>query len=890
MADCPSDETLAALLDGSLVPDEVAAVHRHIDGCAPCRTLLADAARSGAPGDAPLPRGAVVGRYVVIGLVGAGAMGVVYAAWDPQLERKVALKLLHPDGGSGAGDGTRLLREAQAMAQLQHPHVIAVHDVGTIGERVFVAMELVDGQTLDAWLRARRRSWREVLAIFADIGEGLAAAHAAGLVHRDFKPDNVLVSADGRARVGDFGLAHATDAAAGSVSPLLTMSLTQTGALVGTPVYMSPEQLAGAPADARSDQFAFCVALFEALFGERPFAGDDPAALKRAIESGAARRPPAGVRVPARVRRILARGLDARPERRHSSMRAIVVELERAERARAMRVTIAVAAALALGVAGAWAWRAAHPACAGAELAWGDVWNPQRRAAVDAAFAASGRPSARFAFAAVDRALAAYGSVWIATHRRICEATRVRGEQPEALLSTRMQCLDDRRREAVALVRVFSAADGPLVDRSMKAVGELGGVEACVQARGGASGPPSDPARAARLDELRSRLAEAKALDDAGRYQQGIGVVQPAIAEARTLGARVLEARLLYRRGHLEKQVGQSTAEATLHDAAIAATAARDDETAADAWTYLSFVAGFDGGRRGEGQRWSRYAAAAIERLGGDDLREARRLSYLIGLIHTDPDRADETRQLLGRERELLLRAGAPETMLLENDVGRGMLALSTGRLDEALAAYRRVREGKERQLGPSNPGLASSIDNEAVALVLLGRGAEAIPLYRRSLELRRGSGNGEAFTRLSLARALRGVHQPAQALDEDRRAVSIYEQATPPPAWIAEALTGEGEDLLLLGRAGEAVRPLERALVVRNGPDADPEDRATTQFDLARALWDGGGGRSRAAALARAARQVFAPIAARFGAFHAASLRDVDAWLKDHSLPPGPT
>ena len=173
MDDCPSDETLAALLDGTLGSDEVAAVHQHIDGCAACRALLADAARSGAPGDAPLPRGAVVGRYLVIGLVGAGAMGVVYAAWDPKLERKVALKLLHPDRGAADGDGARLLREAQAMAQLQHPNVIAVHDVGTISERVFVAMEFVEGQTLDAWLLARRRSWREVLPVFREIGQGL---------------------------------------------------------------------------------------------------------------------------------------------------------------------------------------------------------------------------------------------------------------------------------------------------------------------------------------------------------------------------------------------------------------------------------------------------------------------------------------------------------------------------------------------------------------------------------------------------------------------------------------------------------------------------------------------------------------------------------------------
>jgi hypothetical protein len=880
--DCLGDDAIAQLIDGQLGQAERAAVHAHIDRCEACRALVADAVRDGDAADAPLAPGSVLGRYVVVDVLGAGAMGVVYGAWDPQLERRIALKLLRPD--REPGDASRLLREAQAMARLQHPNVVAVHDVGTIGERVFVAMELVDGDTLAGWLHAGRRSWRAIVDVFEQVGEGLVAAHRAGLVHRDFKPDNVLVGRDGRARVGDFGLAHAAHRAGTGLAAGPIGALTRTGALVGTPAYMAPEQFGGGIADARSDQFAFCLALYEALYGERPFAGEDLEALHRAMVAGEVRRPPAASQVPARVRRIVLRGLATDPARRHRDMRAVLDDLARAERVRGTRVAVAAIVGMtAFAIAGMTMRRHGPAPCSGADEVWGDTWSDGERAAVRTAFEHTGRPGAAFAFDRIDRALASFRTSWVATERRVCEATRVHHVQSDALLAARMQCLDDRRRDAVAVAGVLASADAGVVDDFATLLDGLGSVDACASVRASGAQEPQGSAVAA----LRDRLAEAKALDEAGRYDRGLAIARAAAGEAHRLGANTLEAELLYRRAHLERMANAGDAVATLHAAAETALAAQDDGTAADAWTYLSYLVGFDAGQRGEGERWSSYAAAAIRRLGGDDLREASRLHYLFGIIYTDEQRGDEAAALLARARELIDRAGAPDRMVIRHLQDRGAFALQRGKLDEAYAAYRSERERAERVAGPDNPGLSTDLDNEAIALVMLGRPAEAVPIYRHALALLASvqrSGNGEAFTRFSLARALRSLGKPAAALDEDRRAVAIYDQVQPPVTWIGEALTGEGEDLLALARAHEAIAPLERALVLRSRPGADPEDRANTAFALARALWDGGADRARALDLARDARAVIAPFAERYGAYHAEALIRIDGWLATRS------
>jgi formylglycine-generating enzyme required for sulfatase activity len=313
-------------------------------------------------GDAAPSRGTLLGRYIILDRIGAGGMGVVYAAYDPELERKIAIKLLRSGASASPESRARLLREAQAMARVSHPNVIHVYDVGTLDARqVFIAMELVRGQTLTRWLRERSRSWHDVLRMFAQAGRGLVAAHAVGLVHRDFKPDNVLVDDEGRVRVLDFGLVSGARAGEAPLDeatrPSVATPLTRSGALLGTPAYMAPEQLRGAEVDQRSDQFAFCVALFEGLYGLRPFTAGTTAEQLERIEAAALAKPPSPSRIPERVYRLLARGLSARPELRHPSLQALLDALPREPTPLGRRWRIALMSSvpvlLALGYGGA---------------------------------------------------------------------------------------------------------------------------------------------------------------------------------------------------------------------------------------------------------------------------------------------------------------------------------------------------------------------------------------------------------------------------------------------------------------------------------------------------------------------------------------------------------
>jgi serine/threonine protein kinase len=310
----------------------------------------------------PAPR-VRVGRYELIGRLGAGGMGVVHRAHDPELDRPVAVKLLRAEASSDDKARARMLREARALAKLSHPNVITVYDVGTLESdegpgQVFVAMELVAGKDLRRWLAERRSgsepgAWMEVLEHFVAAGRGLQAAHEAGLIHRDFKPENVLVGDDGRVRVLDFGLARPaarlpSEAEApigqvatgdlelsGDVSKLPTLasqrgdgSLTETGAMLGTPLYMAPELYDGKPADAASDQFAFCASLWEGLYGRRPFGAETLLGHVDAVRSGAIVDPPSDSPVPSELHRILRRGLDPEPGRRFGGMHALLAELE----------------------------------------------------------------------------------------------------------------------------------------------------------------------------------------------------------------------------------------------------------------------------------------------------------------------------------------------------------------------------------------------------------------------------------------------------------------------------------------------------------------------------------------------------------------------------------
>jgi len=377
---CPPADTLTRFVEDKLSPAERLAIENHVDECDDCRATVAMLARAAAAerrssgdietqgtdapealadtalasGSEPAPSrphlqpGAKLGRYVVNGTLGKGGMGVVYAARDPDLDREVAIKLLRPELARVDADAAqRIAREAQAMARIAHPNVVAVHDVGAVDGQVFVAMERVTGKSLRAWLAAEPRSVAEILEVFIAAGRGLIAAHDAGIVHRDFKPDNVLVGDDGRARVTDFGLAY--DHRAFAVPPTdEDGSERTTRPIAGTPAYMAPEQHAGGNADPRTDQFSFAVALYEALYGKRPFSGTSRDELADAVIAGRIDPPPPTTRVPFSLRKILLRGLATKPGDRYPSLGDLLRALGRDRGRRPRRIALVAVIALAL--------------------------------------------------------------------------------------------------------------------------------------------------------------------------------------------------------------------------------------------------------------------------------------------------------------------------------------------------------------------------------------------------------------------------------------------------------------------------------------------------------------------------------------------------------------
>jgi serine/threonine protein kinase len=326
---CLGENTIGALLGGAVAEPRLSEIEAHLDGCAACRQLLraaalvatrdvADAPPPEGPRPEPLAPGSRVAGYRVEAVLGAGGMGLVYAASEAGLGRRVALKV-PALGALWAGQGLlqRFHLEARLMARVSHHNVVTIYRYGELPERrgVFIAMELIDGCTLRQLL-ARRPAVRELLPLFAQAAAGLAAAHAQGLVHRDFKPENVLVAGSGRACVSDFGIAALPAAlvqerlASGGAAPALLGRLTQHGLVLGSAGYMAPEQMSGGPVDARSDVFSLCVSLHEALAGQRPFAGEGLSQLQREIAAGAVRGSvdPA---VPPRLARAIRAGLSA---------------------------------------------------------------------------------------------------------------------------------------------------------------------------------------------------------------------------------------------------------------------------------------------------------------------------------------------------------------------------------------------------------------------------------------------------------------------------------------------------------------------------------------------------------------------------------------------------
>ncbi len=852
---CLDESTVVALLDGALAGPSLDAVHSHVDGCASCRQLLAQVGRAASPSGSPSPfpspstsplaglgPGAHLGRYVILERVGTGGMGHVYAAYDPELHRKVAVKVLRPER-LGALDwveaSARLQREAQAIARLSHPHVVTVHDVGLLGDEVFIAMEYVEGHTLDAWLRESPRPWRQVLALLRDAGRGLAAAHAAGLVHRDFKPGNVLVGRDGRVRVTDFGLARS--ATPSPTPPLpegvpapgaaLDVPLTLTGTLQGTPAYMAPEQLRGQTADALSDQFSFCVALYEALYGERPFTGDSLSTLAASVTGGQVRPAPKGTQVPDWLRRLLLRGLAVRPSERFPTLEALLEALGRDPSARRRRWLAVGAGVTALGLtASVPQLRAEYERrqCAQEARRLADVWLPEARAQAQAAFLATGRSFAEASFTHATEAIDAYLSRWTERHADACEATHVRHEQAPTVLDARQACLARRLGAVKALTKLFSTADGQVVERAVQATVSLPDLDACAAVTLPPAGAPAS-VDVEKAQALRTRIEEANALQVTGKYAQALPLVQQNLADARAMKDRGLEYEAL-RALASHHQVTQALADAerTLHQALQVAQASRDDRGVAQSAVTLVSVLG-EVPRLEQAHQWAGFARAAIERLGGSAPLEAE-LDTALGITLFSERRFPEALEAQQRALAQYEALYGPEHVHLAGVVnGLAGTLMELNRFDEALAMEERSIRLMERNVGMEHPSLSNALNNLAAILALSGKPAEGIPHLQRAIavtEKALGPEHYNVATSLGqLALLYQALGRMPEGLPLMERQLAILEKSLgPEDPGLVLPLSNLCSFLSVVGRHAEALAVSQRAVRIAEksyGPDS---------------------------------------------------------------------
>ena len=844
---------------------------------------LAATVRSGDPREVPgeLAPGTTLGRYRVGEQLGAGAMGVVLAAIDLTLDRKVALKLVRPDPASDSTAARqRLLREAQAMARLAHPNVVTVYEVGTAFDHVFVAMEHIDGCTLADWLKERRRSQREIVASFAAAGRGLAAAHEAGIVHRDFKPANVLVSADGRVRVADFGLATSpvvpAESSPESRRAVAPIGITATGALLGTPAYMSPEQHQARTADARSDQFSFCVALYEALHGELPFEGEGYLAYSHNVIAGKLRAAPRGSRVPGRLRKILLRGLSTEPDRRYPGMRALLADLDRAQSAPRRRIALAGA-----GLAGAGALAVfllggrdqAPDPCATADQPAAALWSPAARDRVEAAFKSSAKPDAADAFARLDRAMGQRVSQIRAMHREACRAAEVRAPDSQLLFHRRLQCLTSRGEEVAAFTAVYTSDERSVMDRALQAALSLPPVEQCGDRKAlmAAMPPPTDPAARARVEALEPLLARAEALESAGKWADAAKQAETVVAAADPIGYAPLRARAHFRLAKILSSLDEhERCAAELRVAADLAAAAHDDVLLARVWILLHFTIGYDMSKPDEARPLEPVAAAAIERAGkGAELRglfenglgavamgvgdyptaaehflaAVRDYQEAFGPEHpkvaevlknagqalADGGRFAEARQALERALAIQTRLLGPEHLSVgQTYKALGALVDSMGGTEEALDLFRRAHAIYEKTLPPDHQYQATALSSIAVQLDRLYRSDEALPLHLRGIAIleQKPKGNEIAlsFGLTALGVCYAGLERNRDALAAFRRAIELKEQVLGRDhVMLAYTLSPMGRAAWKMGDLRQASSLCRRSLAILErqlGPD----------------------------------------------------------------------
>jgi eukaryotic-like serine/threonine-protein kinase len=694
---CPPEEAISAYANGAAAGADRQALEDHIDGCARCQAQLVRVVTrtvgpaepgdhtqpiddrlkhlpaGGTPGrsaaGARLERGQRLGRYLIVEGVGAGGMGTVYAAYDTLLDRKVALKVL--TGGHAAAPA-RVLAEAAAMARLQHPNVVTVHDVGVVGGLTYLSMELVDGVNLAQWRRQQPRSYRQIAHAMAAAARGLAAAHAAGIIHRDVKPHNILVSGT-RVLVTDFGVS-------------IRAGREADGSIAGTPAYMAPEQFRGDRVDARSDVFGFCATLYEMLHGEPPFPGTSREEVRALVASGRVQPPPARSRAPARLHRLALRGLEPDPARRPADMAALADELLADPGARRRNVVLA-AAALATVVGAFWGggYLKGQPerACLAGGAVMDATWNDGRRAQLRQRYTAAG---ALASWPVLERALDAYAGGWRAAHADTCSATYGKRVQSDEVFDLRMSCLAGQR---TAVATFVAALDAAAPRQLVLAAGAgLPALADCqITGRAETRPRPADAAARAQLAEIERQLAASLAQQALGDGPRATASASAAVVAARKLGYQPVLAAALIRLSVVQFQqlqqarpparaaagagtgtpagadAGLAQVVKQLEEAYAAAELGRDDRQRLAA-AREQIRAQLARGNLQDAELWARMGEALLSRLGNPAV-DAAQLALHLGWLRQRQGRGPEARAAFQRALELARALDPPDRRLL---------------------------------------------------------------------------------------------------------------------------------------------------------------------------------------------------------------------------------
>lgn len=784
-----------------------------------------DAPETGSP-RAP---GGTIGRFVIVGSLGVGGMGVVLKAFDPDLDRAVAIKLLRPDSSAAEDRAARerLKREAQIMARVTHPNVVGVFEVGEAYGQTFVVMEYVHGPTLKRWLAAKERSVKEILDAAISAGRGLSAAHAEGLVHRDVKPSNVLVGADGRPRIGDFGIARAVAPTADGAGPASRGGVdtdrirSGTADRAGTIGYMAPEHLAGEALDARADQFSFCVMVFEALHGELPFSAGSLADYRAALDG----RPKKPVRadVPAHVSAALARGLSRDPAARWPSMDDLLDALSRDPRA-ALRRRLSVGGAaliVAGGLAAALVSRRADPApqCASADGLLQGIWDEPSQKAVERAFLDTKLSFAADTFARVKAEVDGYTKAWKGMHEEACRATRVEGRQSDSLYDLRMACLDRGRKKLALVTAEWAKASPGTVVRALDLAGSLPPVQACADtaALTEVAPMPEDPAARTKILDLRARLDAAAVKVDADPTS-GTEPEKAIVEEALATSYAPLVAEAQHEYGVTLRRRGQPGAIEQLQSAAKSAAKAHDDGLSAKAYSDLARALSIDEGKLPEALLAAEAAEAFLARSSGAPAVRARVLGAKAEVLRL-LDRLDQAREAEEEayrlQQENHLEGGAQILNAL------AILASQQGRAAEAASYSERAVKAVEERYGPDHPAVAQGVNTLGYVFAQMGDFARAEPLFLRSLAIAEKSVPLDApealilRTNVACIRLVRGHFEEAATLfDQTLRLCESSGKSDSLEA--SEALVNFAELRRLHGEMDKAEALLQKALAIR--------------------------------------------------------------------------